>query len=263
MKEFDLDVINRVARKQKLSLGNAEKDYVLSAALGVLSELGLDFVFKGGTCLKKAYYPEFRFSSDLDFALKKTEEKEEKERKEDVARKIRKAFENKAIHGIRFLKTKTVEREKKGNAALALQYESRVSEAAHVDSIRTEFSAELPVLREANERAILNPVEYALTETRIACMALEEILAEKIHAVYHRRKPRDLYDLAFLLEKGISVDRELISAKLKPLNAELTAESFGERAKILGESWSEDLSKIFVEIPDFESARAFVLKKLF
>ncbi|CAN5145726.1 hypothetical protein BH20BAC1_BH20BAC1_03460 [soil metagenome] len=27
------------------------------------------FVFKGGTCLRKCYFPDYRFSEDLDFTL--------------------------------------------------------------------------------------------------------------------------------------------------------------------------------------------------
>lgn len=256
MNKFDLEAITRVARKQKLGLGNAEKDYVLSVALSVIAELPLRLVFKGGTCIKKAYYPEFRFSSDLDFSSTAKEN-------EDAAGILRRAFENKEVYGVKFVKTRTIERDKKGNAAVALQYESIVSGIGFVDSVRTEFSAETPVLLEAPKRVIINPVEYALPETQISCMALEEILAEKIHSVYHRRKPRDLYDLAFLLDKGVGANQKLIAAKLKPLNVELNSESFKERTLILGGRWKEDLSKLFLEAPDFEAARAKALKKLF
>ncbi len=140
MEKLDLETIARIARRQNLSMGNAEKDYVLSAALNVIAGLPLDLVFKGGTCIKKAYYPGFRFSSDLDFAV---------EGKEDCAREIRNAFENRKIHGIMFLKVKTIEREKRGNSALAVQYSSQASDAGHVDSIRTEFSAETQVILKA------------------------------------------------------------------------------------------------------------------
>ena len=48
-----------------------EKDYVLSWLLVAIAESkqrsGL--VFKGGTALKRCYYPEYRFSEDLDFTL--------------------------------------------------------------------------------------------------------------------------------------------------------------------------------------------------
>ncbi len=46
-----------------------DKDWVLGHVLrGIFSlELGPKFVFKGGTCLRKAYFADYRFSEDLDF----------------------------------------------------------------------------------------------------------------------------------------------------------------------------------------------------
>ena len=48
-----------------------QKDYVITGVLRepvpLMSTCGLRF--KGGTCLKKCYFPEYRFSEDLDFTL--------------------------------------------------------------------------------------------------------------------------------------------------------------------------------------------------
>ena len=47
-----------------------EKDYALSYLLvGIVGTpvLRQMLVFKGGTCLRKAYFPGYRFSEDLDF----------------------------------------------------------------------------------------------------------------------------------------------------------------------------------------------------
>lgn len=48
-----------------------ERDYCLSWFLAGLSRSPLRerLLFKGGTALKKCYYPEYRFSEDLDFTL--------------------------------------------------------------------------------------------------------------------------------------------------------------------------------------------------
>ena len=48
-----------------------EKDYVLGWLLSSISlhpELS-EWIFKGGTCLKKCYFETYRFSEDLDFTL--------------------------------------------------------------------------------------------------------------------------------------------------------------------------------------------------
>ncbi len=49
-----------------------EKDYVLGWMLwgiGVHTRLHSEWVFKGGTCLKKCFFETFRFSEDLDFTV--------------------------------------------------------------------------------------------------------------------------------------------------------------------------------------------------
>ena len=50
-----------------------EKDYVLGWILGGIynhPSLRMDWLFKGGTCLKKCYFETYRFSEDLDFTLR-------------------------------------------------------------------------------------------------------------------------------------------------------------------------------------------------
>ncbi len=50
-----------------------EKDYVLGWLLGgidVHPALSGNWIFKGGTCLKKCYFETYRFSEDLDFTLR-------------------------------------------------------------------------------------------------------------------------------------------------------------------------------------------------
>ena len=50
-----------------------ERDYVLGWILGAIfshEALLAEWLFKGGTCLKKCYFETYRFSEDLDFTLK-------------------------------------------------------------------------------------------------------------------------------------------------------------------------------------------------
>ncbi len=64
---------NRLARKggRRIPETVLERDYCLSWFLIGLSHSPLKdiFVFKGGTCIKKCYIPDYRFSEDLDFTL--------------------------------------------------------------------------------------------------------------------------------------------------------------------------------------------------
>jgi len=71
--------LQRLANRQKIALGILEKDYVLTEVLKALSRapmLNEDFVFKGGTALRKAYFSNWRYSEDLDFTVKHDMSKE-------------------------------------------------------------------------------------------------------------------------------------------------------------------------------------------
>ena len=66
--------IKRLAGKFKLDPMIIDLDYALSCILaGIFDQYQLSeiFLFKGGTCLKKCYFEDYRFSQDLDFTLAK------------------------------------------------------------------------------------------------------------------------------------------------------------------------------------------------
>ena len=69
-----------LANREKVALGILGKDYVLTEVLKALSkvpELQDLLVFKGGTALGKIYFPDWRYSEDLDFTVKKDMKEDE------------------------------------------------------------------------------------------------------------------------------------------------------------------------------------------
>ena len=59
------------ARERGVRLDIIEKDYALSYLLAAIAEmpgLGDEIALKGGTALRKLYYPGHRFSEDLDYS---------------------------------------------------------------------------------------------------------------------------------------------------------------------------------------------------
>jgi hypothetical protein len=66
----------------------------------------------------------------------------------------------------------------------------------------------------SQERAIIQTAYPTLFTSYVYHLSQEEILAEKIRAVMTRKKGRDLYDLWFLLSKGIAVQHDLVRKKL-------------------------------------------------
>jgi predicted nucleotidyltransferase component of viral defense system len=60
-------------KKTKAPWDKIEQDYVLSwilEGITLVPELNQRLVFKGGTCLRKCYFGDYRFSEDLDFSAK-------------------------------------------------------------------------------------------------------------------------------------------------------------------------------------------------
>lgn len=61
--------IVQTAKEWKVPPDTVDKDYVLGYFLSVfISHYKDELVFKGGTCLRKCYIENYRFSEDLDFS---------------------------------------------------------------------------------------------------------------------------------------------------------------------------------------------------
>jgi uncharacterized protein len=71
---IDAERIRSIARDEKMGAATVEKDYALTWLLKGFylkgSQLRKSFVLKGGTAIRKAYFPgTWRFSEDLDFTV--------------------------------------------------------------------------------------------------------------------------------------------------------------------------------------------------
>ncbi|MGA9391845.1 MAG: nucleotidyl transferase AbiEii/AbiGii toxin family protein [Candidatus Sulfotelmatobacter sp.] len=188
----------------------AEKEVVLTLLLQLLSERGIldRLAFKGGTCLRKVFIgAQGRFSTDLDFTG--TEEHDH----EDMILDMMAAFEQ-PYHGIQFgIPDDAYYETQDGlswgvNPTYAHDWNQGGSEIKLQISRRE--TPTLPTERRAQiEQSYFRLLPFAPTE--IVCLALAEILAEKIRACYQRNKARDIYDL------GTFATRPLDQARIRRL----------------------------------------------
>lgn len=196
-----------------------ELDYALGWALwGIAGNKYLSgrLVFKGGTCLRKCYFPDYRFSEDLDFTATEWFGWEELEEA------VTKAFSVAGgLSGIDFAaqepRMRIIE-EEYGRETLRLTHYWRGPHTTagsppgiRLDITRDEVLAFEPVLRSAS-----HPFSDSetLAPLRIRCYALEEVMAEKIRAILGQRifaVSRDLYDIFSLLDQ---VDEKRVLAGL-------------------------------------------------
>lgn len=200
--------IRRIAGAAGVEPRIVELDYALGWALrGIASSEYLSgrLVFKGGTCLRKCYFPDYRFSEDLDFTAIQWFGWEKLEAA--VADAFTGASE---LSGIDFAaqdpRLRIID-EEYGRETLRITlywrgpHRSTGSPAGlRLDITRDEVLAFKPVHRavthDFSDAGELGPLE-------LNCYSLEEAMAEKIRAVLGQRiyaVSRDLYDIFSLLD---------------------------------------------------------------
>jgi predicted nucleotidyltransferase component of viral defense system len=188
----------------------AEKEAVLTFLLQLLSERGIldRLAFKGGTCLRKMFIgAQGRFSTDLDFTG--TEEHDH----ENVILDMMEAFDQ-PYHGIQFAIADEGYYETQDGLSWGVNPTYSHDWNQGGSEIKLQISRRetptLPTERRAQiEQSYFRFLPFAPTE--IVCLALAEILAEKIRACYQRNKARDIYDL------GIFATRPLDQARIRRL----------------------------------------------
>jgi predicted nucleotidyltransferase component of viral defense system len=94
--------------------------------------------------------------------------------------------------------------------------------------------------------------EYNLPVRILSGMSLDEVSSEKVRAIYTRRKPRDIYDLFFLITtKGIKFNKEMINKKLEYYNISFNKKEFIEEIMKQKDYFNKTLKGIVMEeLPD-------------
>jgi len=194
----------------------AEKEIVLTFLLQLLSERGIldRLAFKGGTCLRKMFLgSQGRFSTDLDFTALVEHDHE------DVVLAMMGAFEEE-FHGIRFHIRDNSYYDSLGgqswgvNPTYSHEWNSAGDSEIRLQISRRETPTLTPERRSQCEQSYFGLLPFAPSE--ITCLALPEILAEKIRACYQRSKARDIYDLGIYATRPLDqpLIRRLVVLKL-------------------------------------------------
>ena len=205
------------AQEWKVPPDTVDKDYVLGHFLSVfVAHYKDDLVFKGGTCLRKCYIKNFRFSEDLDFtALNKNFTLDQK-----TVQNIAKI--TKANTGIQFSVGKVApllfQDQLKGYQVYINYWGANHSKKQRPlpsnrwhTKIKLEISTDEVLLLDTEAKTIMHPYADELTgEKQTNCYSIKEVVAEKLRALKQRSytAPRDFYDLYHLTEKFSKKDWE-------------------------------------------------------
>jgi predicted nucleotidyltransferase component of viral defense system len=230
--------LRQQAMRQGVALGALEKDYILTLVLRHVyaEEIWREtLVIKGGTALHSLYLGR-RLSLDLDFTALGPVRLEA----------IRPALEIPEIQG-------QIKDAHQYHDALTIDRLGFVGPLQHPNSIKVDVSFREKVQLPPRQMALTNPYGPPFTVT---CMALEEILAEKIRAALMRRAPRDYFDLWLLFQRediSFAALPELIRAKLDTVDLPYEPQGLWEEPDALQRVWTDDLRQLMRDVPPFDT----------
>ena len=186
-----------------------EKDYVLGWLLAGLSkhpETSKHWVFKGGTCIKKCYLETYRFSEDLDFSLLPDAPSYDAETLKKILTEVTISTHDES--GIDFPEEARVDERK--NKQGGITFEGRVYYRGPLGAptsarVKFDITRYEPIIDTPEIRPILHSYPDSLNVAGVQSYSLHELLAEKTRALYERTRPRDLYDVVYMLENHASL----------------------------------------------------------
>lgn len=209
------------AKKHNLPSNTIEKDYVLNWLLAGISEAKLlqtNWVFKGGTCLKKCYFESYRFSEDLDFTITNIEHRNPQYLKTvfvDIADWVYEQI------GLEFPEDEiTFELYNNPRGELSIQgklaYKGPMQRRGNNPTLKLDLSWDEILVEPAVRKSIYHPYSDSSFDYQINTYCIEEIIAEKLRAFVERMRPRDLYDIIQLFDDSRwSPDRERLFSALE------------------------------------------------
>ena len=237
-----------------------DKDWVLGHFLSAfysIDEHKEKLVFKGGTALRKCYFPGYRFSEDLDFTSRTTDYKLTRK----LLNKVIKIAEDNsgilfylnAITGLKF-------EDKLTGYQAKLKYwganHSKNQEPPNPERWTTNIKVEITLFEkmifEPELKKITHPYSDLLLKdsTEIFCYNLKEVIAEKIRALTQRSysAPRDYYDIYYLKDSINQKDWKQIKSaflekmKFKELKYQNVEQLINEKSiKIIKTAWGNSL----------------------
>lgn len=255
-----------MSREFGLSPHVIEKDYTLGWVLAGISnhrELEPNWVFKGGTCLKKCYLETYRFSEDLDFTLINPDQMDEQFLIETFGQISEWIYEHSGIEIPMDLIRFDVYKNPRGNQNVQgrISYRGPMQRGGDLPRIKLDLTCDELLVLEPVIREVHHPYSDKPKEgIRIRSYCLEEVFAEKIRALAERKRPRDLYDVIHIHQhNGFKPDRVIVLNTLESKSnykgiSTPTMETFGhdpEQLELKTE-WENMLSHQLPLLPGFE-----------
>ena len=209
--------------------------------------------FKGGTALYKLHSLN-RFSNDLDFTLIYLKLDMQKLLRNIIVGLKDISIYTKIKELEEFRNQKNIKLEIKGPL-----YKGNIND---LSLITINLSLKERPLYEAQQEKIFSQYKE-IPSFDVFVMNLNEILSEKIRTLFSRDKARDLYDVWFLLKKGVKFNINDVNKKLRLNNMIYNKEDLIVRIEEKKKFWEMDLKDIIMgELPSFEKIKKEVIENL-
>ena len=239
-----------------------EKDYVLSWLLIAIaeSELRNKLVFKGGTALKKCYFPDYRFSEDLDFTLCSDLPHD------DLIESFKALFPWLGGRVNLTLTLRSAELSVFESSTLLINYVGPLKASLGSRHLKIDVTRGELLLYPLAERLVQASYSDFPLDVTLPTYSLEEVLIEKLCALIGRTEPRDLYDVYLLFQWGdvdISFLPHNFAAKCrhKGQNPARLAE-LDRKAETFEKLWESRLTVQVSELPHIDEILRVVQRHL-
>jgi len=263
-----------IASKKGVLKSTIDKDWALGHfidAIFSIAELRQKLILKGGTCLKKCYISDYRFSEDIDFTSTDKEFKLTRKHLNEIKTFLQKRVEMST--NIESFKELVYDNRLAGYEAIIKFWGSdhpRNEAPPPHQRWQTKIKIEI-ILYElmhfpvANKDVSHNYSDKLTDALQVPCYSIEEVMAEKMRALIQRSytAPRDFYDIWHLSKHFKELDyKSIVDAFHKKLafkrhtftGIEQLINS--ENDKQLSAAWKNSLvHQISGELPDYENIK--------
>jgi predicted nucleotidyltransferase component of viral defense system len=255
--------LKKQARLLGVDAGVLDRDHALGVVLWALAP-DLDaagWVFKGGTCLRKCYFGDYRFSEDLDFTATGALSTDA------VRALVTRAASRTPLLGVTLsmeLSRIEVKDDEYGRESIEIKVPYRgVLQSPNRPNVQFHVSAHEEMAFSPQARPLIH--EYAdsgaLGDVSVACYSLDEVLTEKLRAIGGQRRfaiARDVYDIAQLASRGADTGAAIAAlpekARFKGVALDGAAQRFRDRRADFEHSWDSTLAYLVVDDMTFDHA---------
>jgi len=239
----------RLAAGAGVPVETIEKDYFIELMLLHLAKeenLNKKLVFRGGTALKKIYFPDYRFLEDLDFLVG------DKENLEDCRTILIETIEK--VNSIYPYDLDQRFESENDRLQVFVNYDI-IQEIRAVKELKIDILKDDHIPPWGRRRVLFSHREFKPENVRLKTYNLESFVVDKIGRILDvDYEPRDLYDLWYLLKLDLKVGRikEGLRSKLgyEAYLPNLQRAVEGENYR---RNWEIRLARQIKDLPSFES----------